>query len=109
MAAVVTAIVLLATAFHLAAASHISAERLRERLKRYGITSRPSRHAALLALGARLPAPILAERLGFQQARAAQWVRAAGAGYADYVALRHASYRAGSGGRSEPGGELAEN
>ena len=53
-----------------------------------GITSRPSRHAALLALAARLPAPILAERLGFHPARAAQWVRAAGATYADYVALR---------------------
>jgi hypothetical protein len=69
--------------------SHITAERLRERLKRYGIASRPSRHAALLALAARLPAPILAERLGFHQARAAQWVRAAGATYADYVALGH--------------------
>jgi len=70
------------------AGTHITAERLRERLKRHGITSRPGRHAALLALGARLPAPILAERLGFHQARAAQWVRAAGATYADYVALR---------------------
>ena len=69
--------------------SHITAERLRERLKRHGIASRSSRHAALLALAARLPAPILAERLGFHQARAAQWVRAAGATYADYVALRH--------------------
>lgn len=72
------------------AGTHITAECLRERLKRYGIASRPGRHAALLALGARLPAPILAERLGFQQARAAQWVRAAGATYADYVALRQA-------------------
>ena len=70
--------------------THITAEYLRERLKRHGITSRPGRHAALLALGARLPAPILAERLGFQQARAAQWVRAAGATYGDYVALRTA-------------------
>jgi hypothetical protein len=58
-------------------------------VKRYGIASRPSRHAALLPLAARLPAPILAERLGFRQARAAQWVRATGATYADYVALRH--------------------
>jgi hypothetical protein len=72
------------------AGSHITAERLRERLTRYGITSRPSRHAALLALAARLRAPILAERLGFHPARAAQWVRAAGATYADYVALRQA-------------------
>ncbi len=71
------------------AGAHITAERLRERLKRFGITSRPSRHAALLALAARLPAPILAERIGIHQARAAQWARAAGATYADYVALRH--------------------
>jgi hypothetical protein len=67
------------------AGTHITGERLRERLKRYGISSRPGRQAAL---GARLPAPILAERLGFHQARAAQWVRAAGGTYADYVALR---------------------
>ena len=70
------------------AGTHITAGRLRERLKRHGITSRETRHAALLALAARLPAPILAERLGFHEARAAQWVRAAGATYADYVALR---------------------
>lgn len=72
------------------ASTHITGDRLRERLKPYGITSRPGRHAALLALGPRLPA-ILAERLGFHQARAAQWVRAAGATYADYVALRQRS------------------
>ncbi len=34
------------------------------------------------------PAPILAERLGIHQARAAQWVRAAGATYSGYVELR---------------------
>jgi len=46
------------------AGTHITAERLRERLKPYGITSRPGRHAALLALGARLPAdPRRAARL----------------------------------------------
>jgi hypothetical protein len=72
------------------AGTHITAERLRDRLKPYGITSRPGRHAGLLALAARLPAPILAERIGIHPARAAQWVRAAGATYADYVALRTA-------------------
>lgn len=70
------------------AGTHLSAEQLRVRLTRYGITSRPSRQAALLALAARLPAPILAERFGFHQSRAADWVRAAGATYVDYVALR---------------------
>lgn len=70
------------------AGTHLSADRLRERLKTQGITSRPARRGALLALAARLPAPILAERLGFHQARAAQSVHAAGATYTDYVALR---------------------
>jgi hypothetical protein len=61
--------------------THITAEHLRKRLAAYGVTSRPGRHGALLALAGRLPAPILAERLGIHQARAAQWVRAAGATY----------------------------
>jgi hypothetical protein len=68
--------------------THITAEHLRKRLAPYGITSRPGRHGALLALAGRLPAPILAERLGIHQARAAQWARAAGATYAPYVRLR---------------------
>jgi hypothetical protein len=68
--------------------SHLTAERLRERLKPLGIpATRPGRHGALLTLAGRLPAPILAERLGLHDARAAEWVRAAGAPYADYVAL----------------------
>ncbi len=46
------------------AGTHITAERLRDRLKPYGITSRAGRQVALLALAARLPAPILAERIG---------------------------------------------
>jgi hypothetical protein len=44
--------------------------------------------AALLELASRLPAPILAERFGFHQVRAARWVREAGRTYADYAALR---------------------
>ena len=71
------------------AGQHITADRLQQRLKRYGIErTREGRHAALLALGARLPAPILAERIGIHQSRAAAWGRAAGATYADYVAVR---------------------
>lgn len=61
--------------------THITAEHLRKRLAPHGITSRPGRHGAQLALAGRLPAPILAERLGIHQARAAQWTRAAGATY----------------------------
>jgi hypothetical protein len=68
--------------------AHITAEHLRKRLAPHGIASRPGRHGALLALAGRLPAPILAERLGIHQARAAQWARAAGATYARYVRLR---------------------
>jgi hypothetical protein len=71
------------------AGQHVSADTLQKRLKRYGIDrSREGRHAALLALAARLPAPILAERIGIHQSRAAAWVRMAGSTYADYVALR---------------------
>jgi hypothetical protein len=71
------------------AGQHISADGLQQRLKRYGIDrSREGRHAALLALAARLPAPILAERIGIHQSRAAAWVRMAGSNYADYVSLR---------------------
>jgi hypothetical protein len=71
------------------AGQHITADRLQQRLKRYGLErSREGRHAALLALAARLPAPILAERIGIHQSRAAAWGRAAGATYADYVAVR---------------------
>jgi hypothetical protein len=66
----------------------VSADNLRLRLKRYDITSCPGRHSALLALAARLPAPILADRLGLDRSRAAQWVQAAGATYHDYVAIR---------------------
>jgi hypothetical protein len=73
------------------AGSHLGAEQLLIRLKHYGITSRAGRHGALLALATSLPAPILAERLGFHPARAAKWARAAGATYADYVALRTGS------------------
>ena len=65
----------------------VSADNLRVRLKRYDITSRPGRHGALLALAARLPAPILADRLGIHRSRAARWVQAAGATYAPYVQL----------------------
>lgn len=72
------------------AGAHITADRLSQRLNALGIANLSSRHGALLALAARLPAPILAERLGIHQHRAAQWVRAAGTSYTDYVHLRTA-------------------
>jgi hypothetical protein len=71
------------------AGQHITADTLLRRLKRYGIDrSREGRHAALLALAARLPAPVLAERIGIDRSRAAAWVRMAGETYSDYVAIR---------------------
>lgn len=73
------------------AGQHITADTLLRRLKRHGLDrSRSGRHAALLALAARLPAPILAERIGIDRSRAAAWVRMAGTPYADYVAIRRA-------------------
>jgi hypothetical protein len=81
------------------AGHHVSADTLQKRLKRYGIDrSREGRHAALLALAARLPAPILAERIGIHQSRAAAWVRMAGGTYGDYVALRSIAETSSTGG-----------
>jgi hypothetical protein len=45
--------------------------------------------AVMLRRRHRAPAGLPGAGLGFHQARAAQWVRAAGATYTDYVALRH--------------------
>jgi hypothetical protein len=55
------------------AGTHLSAASLTRRLARYGISASAARHAALLELAARLPAPILAERFGLHQVRAAKW------------------------------------
>jgi hypothetical protein len=44
--------------------THLTAEHLRDRVARYGLTSITSRSSAILALAAQLPAPVLAERLG---------------------------------------------
>lgn len=68
--------------------THITAEHLRDRLARYGLASITSRASAILALAGQLPAPVLAERLGIHQSRAAAWARTAGQDYGSYVALR---------------------
>jgi hypothetical protein len=68
--------------------AHITSEELRRQLKVLGMPVRPGRRGALLALAAELPAPVLAEHFGVHRARAAQWTRAAGRTYADYVADR---------------------
>src|SRR5665811_2427663 len=57
------------------------------------MTAPPDRSTIVIATRRRIPtwpslAPILAERFGFHQARTATCVRAAGATYAEYVAMR---------------------
>ena len=68
--------------------THITSEELRRQLKVLRMPIRPGRRGALLALAAELPAPVLSEHFGVHRARAAQWTRAAGRTYADYVATR---------------------
>ena len=68
--------------------THITSEELRRQLKVLGMPIRPGRRGAMLALAAELPAPVLSEHFGVHRARAAQWTRAAGRTYADYVATR---------------------
>ena len=72
------------------AGTHITAERLCERLTPYGITSppRPPRRATRARCSTSGADPRGTAWL--PEARAAQWVRAAGATYAGYVALRTA-------------------
>lgn len=73
------------------AGSQISADGLGQRLRRLGILRAVNgRHSAMLALAGRLPASILAERIGVNQGRATNWSRLAGATYGDYVNVRHA-------------------
>jgi hypothetical protein len=68
--------------------AHATAEDLRRQLKILGMPIRPGRRGALLALAAELPAPLLSEHFAVHRSRAAQWTRAAGHTYADYVATR---------------------
>ena len=68
--------------------THVTAEELRRRLQVLDLPVRPGRRGALLALASELPAAVLAEHFAVHRARAAQWTRAAGRDYADYVAAR---------------------
>ena len=68
--------------------THVTAEELRRRLQVLDLPVRPGRRGALLALASELPAAVLAEHFAVHRARAAQWTRAAGREYADYVASR---------------------
>ena len=68
--------------------THVAAEELRRRLQVLDLPVRPGRRGALLALASELPAAVLAEHFAVHRSRAAQWTRAAGRDYADYVASR---------------------
>jgi hypothetical protein len=67
---------------------HITAERLRERLAEQGITLRSTRSAALMALAAELPAPVLADLLGLHVNTSVEWVRAARGDWSAYAATK---------------------
>ena len=67
---------------------HITAERLRRRLAEYGLSLRPTRNAALMALATELPAPVLADLLGLHVNTSVEWVRAARGDWSAYVASR---------------------
>ncbi|HEV3169947.1 MAG TPA: hypothetical protein VGZ32_06390 [Actinocrinis sp.] len=67
---------------------HITANRITERLRHFGIEARTTRSTALCALAADMPAAILADLLGIHIATAAYWVSYVKRDWADYVAAR---------------------
>ncbi len=67
--------------------THIGPERIRRRLRQLGIRPETSRPAALLALAASVPAPILADLLGYCDDTANHWRRAAAGDWARYASL----------------------
>ena len=72
--------------------SHFYAGRLSTALnKKLGIFVRPARGAALSALAADLPAPVLADLLGLSITTATRWSALAARDNADYIAARIAS------------------
>lgn len=66
----------------------ISAGWLGQRLRRLGIATPTARRAALMQLGAELPAALMADLLGIAPNTAVRWVRAAGGDWANYAAER---------------------
>jgi hypothetical protein len=67
--------------------TRIGPERIRRRLRQLGIHPQTGRPAALLALAASVPAPILGELLGYCDDTANQWRRAAAGDWARYASL----------------------
>jgi hypothetical protein len=68
----------------------VFAHALTTRLNRYGISTRPARNGALMALAADLPAPIMADLLGMHINTAVRWVQFARRDWTDYLAARGA-------------------
>jgi hypothetical protein len=67
--------------------THIGPERIRRRLRELGICPRTARPGALLALAVKIPAPILAELLGYHNDTTNHWRRAAAGDWARYANL----------------------
>jgi hypothetical protein len=67
--------------------THLGPERLRRRLRELGVRVGTARAGALLALAAAVPAPILAELLGYHDDTTNHWRRAAAGDWARYAAL----------------------
>jgi hypothetical protein len=67
--------------------THLGPERLRRRLRELGVEVGTARAGALLALAATLPAPILAELLGYHDDTTNHWRRVAAGDWARYASL----------------------
>jgi hypothetical protein len=67
--------------------THIGPERVRRRLRQLGIYASTARPGALLALAVSVPAPILAELLGYHNDTTNHWRRAAAGDWARYASL----------------------
>lgn len=69
--------------------SHLSAERLSERMRKLGVPHLLlARNAARASLAVRLPPALLADRLGVSITAAVQWAKAVGAARGTYTGLR---------------------
>jgi integrase len=66
----------------------LSAEHMRRRLARLGITARPDRTATLVDLCQHVPPAILADLLGISEHNAAYWTKLSGGEWARYAANR---------------------
>jgi hypothetical protein len=66
---------------------------LTNRLNRHGISVRPARNGALVALASDMPAAILADLLGMHINTAVRWVSYARRDWTDYLSARTAERR----------------